>query len=446
MVKRRAPARLPTLLASVLMAIAVVGCTAAASPGGSPALAPSMTPSPSLTAASPTDTAPTPSATATAATPSPTATAFPSPPPVIDPPSAKPWTRIEWVHGAGGVPVGPANVTAFGWSGGFVAVSSSGGEHDVGTDPFAIVATGSPDGLRWSAPMALDVSGLDGRVQAADLVEGPAGLLLVGYVDSGTCGGPNWVGALWSSSDGVAWTRIPLPKSLSSNRVETLDAGAAGYIATGLRKDGVTAGIWFSKTGASWRSLALPIVSTGIVVVNGATSFDGGLVLAGAVLGPEGCGGAASVHPSLWWSKDGATWTRESFTGGSSARDATMTIRRLSDHAVIAIEESSKLDGLVAWVSTDGRTWQRAGSPPRTIKWSLHTDGRHAVEVVSVEGTGAAIVAAVDERARVTELEQAGDGPVASADPVPWTAALGPTGVLILSVDGRSVWLGVPKG
>jgi hypothetical protein len=391
------------------------------------------------------------SAAAVAASPRPEVTASPTatPLPEVGVAPAGSWGRLDWIHRGNALPVGPTNVNAFGWSGGFVAVATSGGDDGTGVAaPFAVTSIGSADGLHWSAERSLDATGLGDGVEIAGLFEGPAGLLLVGDASPGACGGPPWVSALWSSSDGLAWRRLPLPKDFRSSRVETLDGGAAGYIATGPRSDGKTPGIWLSRDGSTWSSLSLPSVSSGTVVVNNATSFDGGLVLAGAVLGPEGgCGGASSVHPSLWWSADGGHWTRDSFTGGSSAPDASMTIRRLSDRTLVAIEVTSQDPALRAWISDDGRSWQRVSSPSSLIERPLITDGRHAALVLNPDsGVGPPSVTVIDHQLTLTELAQRGDGPIAAEDSVPWTAAVGPTGILVVSVDGRSVWLGVPTG
>jgi hypothetical protein len=229
--------------------------------------------------------------------------------------------------------------------------------------------------------------------------------------------------------------------------VETLDGGSAGFIATGLRSDGTTPGIWASPDGDSWRSLPVPSVSSGTVVVNGATSFAGGFVLAGAVLGPDGCGGVTSLNPSLWWSADGRHWTQDTIAGASAADDASMTVRRISDHALVAIEAMSAAPETRAWVSADGRTWTRADAPSVTIQDAMLGDGRSTAIVVDPEsGVGAPEITALDDNLRQTTVAQSGIGPVASADGMPWTTAVGPTGILIVTVDGEAAWLGVPAG
>jgi len=436
--------RRATLALGLCVQLSAVGCVAARPSDSPPVLVePSaFLPSPSKA----------PNGSAPAVAPSPVTTPPPSASPTALPgvvaAPAGPWSRIQWLDAGAVVPLGPSNVEVYGWSGGFVAVAASGGDDGTGTmTPTVVMTSGSDDGLRWSAPQSIDASGLDGGVEIVDVLQGPQGLLLVGDAYAGTCGGPPWVSALWTSGDGHAWHRIALPKDFTTSRVETVDGGSAGFIATGLRSDGSTPGIWASQNGTAWRSLPLPRVSSGIVVVNGATSFAGGFVLAGAVLGPDGCGGATSLHPSLWWSADGARWTRDTIAGTSSADDASMSVRRISDHALVAVETTSKPPEVRAWVSADGRTWMRVDGPPTTLQYAMLSNGRSAAIVVDPEsGVGAPTITALDDHLRLTEIAQGGRGPVASEDGVPWTTAIGPTGILAVSVDGRAAWLGVPAG
>ena len=82
-----------------------------------------------------------------------------------------------------------------------------------------------------------------------------------------------------------------------------------------------------------------------------------------------------------------------------------------------------------------------------TLQYAMLSNGRSAAIVVDPEsGVGAPTMTALDDHLRVSEIAQSGSGPVASEDGVPWTTAIGPTGILAVSVDGRSAWLGVPTG
>ena len=342
-------------LSTVVVAFGIVGliggCTSSslASPSASPASQPSAGPvvaSPSIG----------PSAKPTA-TPAPSASA----PPEIGLAPAGRWTSVRWIDAGRGFPqlaTKPSelySMNVYGWSGGYVAFASDGGQ---GTDPArppTLVSSSSLDGLHWSAAGNIDVSGFPDQVDIAQIVEGPSGLLAVGRFPADTCGGPPVVAGLWRSTDGTTWRAVPLPRNMVRGHVESIDGGSAGYIATGKQSDQKTAGIWLSQDGTTWRALANPKPSSGTLVVNGATSFAGGLVIAGAVLGEDGCGGPGSIHPAVWWSADGSSWTRETLPQAATAGDASLSIHRLNDHEIVAVSQTG--DTPDAWVSADGKTW-----------------------------------------------------------------------------------------
>jgi hypothetical protein len=366
-------------------------------------------------------------------------------------PAAGAWSGLDWVDAGRSFPKQPGSgrttfsARVFGWSRGYVAFTSDGASQ-ADTES----STWSHDGLHWSSGRRLDWSGLDGEVSVVGIVEGPGGLLAIGERSSGTCGGPPTIGALWTSADGASWRRVPLPKDWHGSRVATVDAGSTGYIATGTLSDGATPAAWLSSDGRSWHVTRLTGSTFGTFKVNGATNFAGGYVIAGAVLGPDGCGGAASLTGSLWWSADGNSWARSALPGASSAADASMNVRRIDDRALVAVETASDASGdplQQAWISLDGHRWSSVAVPSDLVQLRIITDGSHGVIVVDpVENAGPPTITSVDDDLTVTVLDQSGPGPIASDSAVGWTAAVGPTGVLVLSVDGSHLWLGVPSG
>jgi hypothetical protein len=389
---------------------------------------------------------------------SPTPTATPGPTPV---PSAAPladvgpapdgrWTAIQWIDAGGGfpqlakTPSETYNLNLYGWSRGLVAFASDGGHGSESFRPPTLVSTSTSDGLHWSAPSPIDVSGFPDQIDIAQVAEGPAGLVAVGRYPADTCGGPPVIAGLWHSTDGTTWRRVALPRSMVRGHVEGLDGGSAGYIATGKQSDGKTPGIWLSQNATTWRTLPLPKPPSGTLVVNGATSFAGGLVVAGAVLGPEGCGGASSIHPAVWWSADGSSWTRESLPGASTAAGASVSIHRLNDEEIVAVSQAG--DTPDAWVSTDGRTWSKVQTPTIEALFGTVTDNRRSMVVAAPSDQGQLTFETVGDQLDVAPMPQTGDGPVQTADSIPTITAVGPTGVVVVSVDGSHLWLGVPSG
>ncbi|HEY8990227.1 MAG TPA: hypothetical protein VIM39_14475, partial [Candidatus Limnocylindrales bacterium] len=337
------------------------------------------------------------------------------------------------------------NLGLFGSSHGLVAFGSDGGQGSGSFRPPTLVSTSSSDGLHWSTPSPIDVSGFPDQIDIAQVTEGPAGLVAVGRYPADTCGGPPVIAGLWHSTDGTAWRRVALPRSMVRGHVEGLDGGSAGYIATGKQSDGKTPGIWLSQDATTWRTLPLPKPPSGTLVVNGATSFAGGLVVAGAVLGPEGCGGASSIHPAAWWSADGSSWTRESLPGASTAAGASLSIHRLNDEEIVAVSQAG--DTPDAWVSTDGRTWSKVQTPTIEALFGTVTDNRRSIVVGAPSNDlGAPMFETVGDQLDVAPLTQTGDGPVETADSIPTITAVGPTGLVVVSVDASHLWLGVPSG
>ncbi|HZC32906.1 MAG TPA: hypothetical protein VE640_06430 [Candidatus Bathyarchaeia archaeon] len=375
----------------------------------------------------------------------------------VGPAPAGPWTSITWIDAGRAFPQfrttgnDALEVAVHGWSGGFVGFASGGGPWSGSSQPATLVATSSADGLRWSTPRALDRAGLDDRIAIVAMVEGPAGLLAVGDYSSGTCGGPPTVAGLWSSVDGSSWHRVRVPKSFSSARVETVDAGSAGYIASGTLSDGTTPAVWLSRDGDSWSAMPLLRSIFGKVVASGATSFESGFVIAGALLGRDGCGGASHLTPSLWWSASGTQWSRSPLPDASAASDVYMTVSRIDDRALVAIANESNTstgaDARQVWVTRNGRTWTAVSSPSSLISSTILTDERRGLLVVDAPGNaGPPTIAAVADDLTVTELPQSGKGPIASDATSGWLSALGPTGVVIVSTDTAQLWLGVPSG
>jgi len=435
-------------LSTVVVVFGVLGLIGGCSSNqlASPWTSPAAEASAGLAAASPSAA---PSATP-AATPGPTPAPSATPPADIGLAPAGRWTAIHWIDAGRGFPQMSkarsqmASLNLYGWSGGFVAFESDGDRSSDSPRPASLASTSSTDGLHWSAPHAIDISGFPDRIDIAQVVEGPAGLVAVGRFTPDTCGGPPVVAGLWHSTDGTTWRRVALPRNMVRGHVETLDGGSAGYIATGKQSDGKTPGIWLSQDATTWRLLALPKPPSGTLVVNGATSFAGGLVVAGAVVGPEGCGGGSSIHPAAWWSADGSSWTRESLPGASTAAGASLSIHRLNDNRIVAVSQAG--DTPDAWVSTDGRTWSKVQTPTIEALFGTVTDNRRSMVVVAPSDQGQLTFETVGDQLDVAPLPQTGDGPGQTADSMPTITAVGPTGVVVVSVDGSHLWLGVPSG
>ncbi len=333
----------------------------------------------------------------------------------------------------------------YGWSGGYVAFGADGGANSGTNKKPTLVSTSSADGVHWTAAKAINLGAAPDQITIEQVAEGPAGLVAVGRYPAETCGGPPVIAGLWQSTDGEAWRPLAMSRDMSKGHVETLDGGSAGYIATGKLSDGKTSGIWLTTDAATWRSLPLPKPPSGKLVVNDATSFDGGLVVGGAVVGPEGCGGASSIHPAVWSSADGTSWTRQTLPGASTAANASLSVRRVNDHEVVAIDSTGETPR--AWVSSDGRTWTAIPTPTDEALYGAISDGRHSVSVMAPDSDqGPLTFKSVGDQLDVAPMSQSGDGPTVTPDSVSIITAVGPTGLVVTAVDGSHLWLGVPSG
>jgi hypothetical protein len=423
----------------------IAGCSSSQSPSPAVSGSPSESAAASPSASSSSSLAPTPTPSAApSASPAPSATAVSA---VAAAPDGQ-WTSLGWLNPGPAFPrlkQGSSEIfqlQLYGWSHGYVAFGSDGGQ---GTSQRpTLVSTSSPDGVHWAAPSAVNIGNAPDQIDIVQVAEGPTGLLAVGHFPADTCGGPPVIAGLWHSTDGTSWQAVALPDSMTHGHVETLDGGSAGYIATGDRTDG-TPGIWLSLNATTWKQLPRPKPASGILVVNGAVSFSGGLVVAGAVVGPEGCGGGSSIHPAVWWSVDGSSWTREPLPKASTALSASLTIEKMSDDELVAIDNSG--DSPKAWISSDGRQWTAIAAPTDEALYGTFTDGRRSIYAMAgPDDLGPLTYSTVDDQLHVAPLAQTGDGPSQTADSASWISAVGPSGIVALTSDGSELRLGLPSG
>jgi hypothetical protein len=448
---RRVRGRSFSFVAAALLGVVIAACTAAtATPATSPnALKPSI---PNSTAA------PDPSASATF--PQPTDTAAQSHTPValasLGPVPTGRWTSIHWTQVITPPVFLPGQVTAgevghglsvFGWSRGYVAfyTVAIGVDRFVATD---IYTFSSADGVNWTSGARLTYPDF---VSISDVVEGPAGLLAVAKFPQGVCGPPPNVALVWRSTDGIAWRQA----AVFSVAAGDIEGGPSGYVAIGNAGEGSNPA-WISFDGANWKHVDLTASAfKGVDAIESGAAFSGGFVLAGTTLGAaQGCGGYPNpLTGSLWWSADAKTWSRDVLSGTTSGAQVSISVRRLSDTALLATESSSDAMGgntvSSSWTSTDGRTWKAISVPSSLdiVRALIVTNGRRGLVLSnSTDESQPAPILAFQDDLTLTELTQTGDVPD-QAVMQSWAYqrfALGPTGIVVVSDDGSSFWVGVP--
>src|ERR1035437_402205 len=366
------------------------------------------------------------------------------------------WTSIHWTQVITPPVFLPAQATAgevgrglsfFGWSRGYVAFD------EVRDGPNGAAVTeihtfSSADGVNWTSDARLTYGY---PVYISGVVEGPAGLLAVAKFVPGTCSGPPNVALVWRSTDGIAWRQA----AVFSVAAGDIEGGPSGYVAIGNTVEGKNPA-WISFDGANWKHVDLTATAfKGVDAIESGAAFSDGFVLAGTTLGAaQGCGGYPNpLTGSLWWSADAKTWSRDVLSGTTSGAQVSMSVRRLSDTALLATESSS--DGIggpavtSSWTSTDGRTWKSISVPPSIdiARAVIVTNGRRGLVLSnSTDESQPAPILAFQDDLTLTELSQTGDVPDQTVMQS-WAYqrfALGPTGVVVMSSDGSSFWIGVP--
>jgi hypothetical protein len=174
---------------------------------------------------------------------------------------------------------------------GFVAF---GAEGDVASGEFGVVSWVSPDGLSWSR-VALDADAFGEDVVSSVVSGGP------GVVAFGT--------ALWASSDGRSWDRLEYDDVLGGLESYLNDAVVtpSGLVAVGADQSGGDrdAAVWTSSDGRTWNRVphdASLFGAAGEQLMSVVVAGEFGLLAAGSEDSPS--------RPLFWTSKEGASWTR----------------------------------------------------------------------------------------------------------------------------------------
>jgi hypothetical protein len=387
-------------------------------------------------------TSPSPSPTATPVATASPSTAPSSLPEVGDAPAGI-WTLVHWQKIAG-LGLTGNDVHVLTWSRGYLVLDQSPGTDDEGNDlPVTIRVSASSDGVHWDAPTKLE-TGFQGNFAIREIVEGPSGLLAIAFPYGDTCGGPEAVSQMWRSTDGRTWQRLALPKAFSTNGVQSISGGAAGYIAFGGTAGDMTKPkIWTSPDATTWTGRPLPTVTGGTLLIDKVTAFGSGFVVLGGVLS-EGCGGGSSIKPAIWFSTTGTSWTRASLPGASTALDAHLSMRPFGDRLLVDQRVGDEPTGL-AWTSVDGQTFTSIGQRNVDVIEGASGPAGHALFLLEPEsGVGPLDIMAIDPTGTATPVTQDGSVPTFNVDGPQPQFTTGPTGLLAYSSDGRTCWIGIP--
>ena len=190
----------------------------------------------------------------------------------------------------------------------------------------------------------------------------------------------------WSSADGMDWAAVPDDPGFAGAEVADvlgIDGRfvAIGKLGTGQRWSGSVA--WVSSDGRQWTRIDSPELAAGIA--SALAPLDGGLVAVGSDLDER--------EALAWRSTDGSTWSvapREDsrLYNGEKIRMTDVTAVRAGLLAVgnyVGVQYGTA----TSWISTDGRSWRRAGDYPALGQGEMLAVGRGGPGLVAVGSFGA---------------------------------------------------------
>jgi len=211
--------------------------------------------------------------------------------------------------------------------------------------------------------MAFPGSSADTSIDtAANVVATDAGWLAVGHEDplcQINCGLAPIRALVWTSTDGLHWTRIP---DQAAFRKAGMDgwrsfAGAAGFVAAGTASG--HAAFWSSADGTLWSRVADAPTFHAHQGADGEW-WAGAMGVAAnqnavVLVGMDGALGGGDSSVRAWWSADGQSWTPATVERADFGQVFDVT-----RHAVrVPGNRPSGIDSCTGgiWRSADGRAW-----------------------------------------------------------------------------------------
>jgi len=241
---------------------------------------------------------------------------------------------------------------------GLVAVGGNEAEGD-----FDAAVWTSPDGLAWSrAAHDEGVFGGPGTQGMAAVAAAGPGLVAVGADSSGD----DVDVAVWVSSDGMTWSRVAQDEEAlvvpDDQWATTMAATGFGLVAAGWEGLGEDsdAAVWVSADGLAWSRVGhdeAPFGGPGIQEIDGVVVIDGLVVAVGS--DESGADGSAAV----WTSPDGLTWSRvphdEAIFGGPGNQVMLAVAAGGPGLVAVGLEWSADRAIAAVWTSPDGLAWSR---------------------------------------------------------------------------------------
>lgn len=245
-------------------------------------------------------------------------------------------------------------------------VSGGPGLVAVGTADEAAAVWTSADGISWSrVPHDVAIFGGAGVQIMESITAGGPGFVAVGlrFDEPGRRG---LAAAAWTSTDGLAWSPVPANDSAFRPSIDEsgnsfawmrgVTAGGPGLVAVGTVA--ASAAVWTSPDGIIWTRVRhdpevfgdSDVEATDRAEMLDVATNGPGLVAVGSA-GPT----QSSKTAAVWTSPDGISWSRIPHDEAVFGGDGSQAIRSVSagGPGLVAV-------GTAVWTSLDGLTWSRA--------------------------------------------------------------------------------------
>ena len=216
-----------------------------------------------------------------------------------------------------------------------------------------------------------DASGTDGGQFIAEIVSTPTGLVAVGSTSDAD---HRKDAAVWTSSDGIRWSRVANDGSFGADAVtprndfsdgnqgmggvarwgEHLIAVGGEYSAPDLSTT-LRAAVWVATDPMTWERLTPEAPAFAGATMSDVVVFGDRLIAVGVQ--PDGTGGLDSA---VWTSPDGRRWARVEYQPAFDGADMSQVVV-LGDRLIVlgrTGNEAGQQDGAV-WTSDDGEAWLR---------------------------------------------------------------------------------------
>ncbi len=230
------------------------------------------------------------------------------------------------------------------------------------------------------------VPGEDVRQELSDVIAADAGLIAVGSSTTGIFTSPvqTYTSAtVWTSVDGIEWSQKPhdtvLLARVNVQEMKSVIAGGPGFVAVGhlsqsddFADPGYDAVVWSSVDGITWsriphdeavfdgaRMHRVTVGGPGLAAV-GSSGIGGEN---GDVLDPGEFDKNFATDAVVWTSVDGITWSRiphdEAVFGGSGSQTMSKVIAAGPGLVAVGSDGTDDDADAAVWTSVDGITWSR---------------------------------------------------------------------------------------